>query len=348
MAPGVGCVLFKRLLEAFGSPERALKAPFKELERIEGLGPGVAAGLRRFDWKPLVEKEIRSAEKIGAKLVTGEDENYPAHLKHIYDPPPLLYVHGELRPEDSRAVAVVGSRNPTSYGQAAAERISRGLASRGVTVVSGMARGVDSCAHRGALLAGGRTIGVLGCGLDVVYPPEHRELYKQVAAQGAVVSEFPLGTPPDRDHFPIRNRIISGLSLGVAVVEATLRSGSLITARLALEQGRDVYAVPGNVDSARSAGANRLIKQGAKLVTHAEDILEEILPLAPPAAEAPSRPAFSAEEERVFAALEEESLHIDELMARCGLPSARISAILLSLELAGHIRQLPGKRFRKA
>lgn len=349
MAPGVGSVLFKRLTQAFGSPEGVFRASPKDLKRVEGMGAKVVASLKRFDWKHTVEKELRLSEKNGAKLVTWEDEEYPVNLKQIYDPPPLLYVLGSLIPQDPIAVAVVGSRNPTTYGQLAAERISMGLSRKGVTVVSGLARGVDSCAHQGALAAGGRTIGVLGCGVDIIYPPENRDLFARVAAQGAVISEFPLGTPPDSDHFPIRNRVISGLSLGVAVVEATLRSGSLITARFALDQGRDVYAVPGNVDSARSEGANRLIKEGAKLVTRAEDILEEIHHIPRPAIPAtPPQPKLSEEESRVYLTLEQGALHIDQIIARTALSSAKISAILLALELAGHVKQFPGMRFAKA
>lgn len=348
MAPGVGSVLFKRLTQALGSPAKVFRAPSKVLRQIEGIGPQVAASLKKFDWQPAVEKELRLAEKNGVKLVTWEDEEYPVNLKPIYDPPPLLYVMGSLMPQDSIAVAMVGSRNPTTYGQSAAERISMGLSRNGVTVVSGLARGVDSFAHRGALAAGGRTLGVLGCGVDIIYPPENRDLFEQVTAQGAVISEFPLGTPPDSDHFPIRNRVISGLSLGVAVVEATLRSGSLITARFALDQGRDVYAVPGNVDSARSQGTNRLIKEGAKLVTRAEDILEEIHHIPRPAIpEALPQPKLSEEESRVYLTLENEALHIDQITALTAFSSSKVSAVLLALELAGHVKQLPGMRFAK-
>ncbi len=349
LAPGIGSVLFKRLLAAFGNPQEVFRATPKALGRIEGIGPQVVAALRRFDWKKRVEEELRQAGQLGVDLVTWEDPNYPERLQQIYDPPPLLYVRGSLHTEDRAAVAVVGSRYPTQYGQAAAQRIARGLSQRGVTVVSGLARGVDSCAHQSALNAGGRTLAVLGCGIDIIYPPENEELFERIASRGAVVSEFPFGTPPDRDHFPIRNRIISGLSLGVVVVEATLRSGSLITARFALEQGREVFAVPGNVDSARSDGTNRLIRDGAKLVMQAEDILEEILPalqsrfMAPP-----PEPDLTEDEKRIFSILGRDALHIDAVIARTALPSATVSALLLSLELAGHIRQLPGMRFVKA
>jgi DNA processing protein len=346
LVPGVGSVLFKRLVEAFGSPEGVLKASPRDLNRIEGIGPKVIASLRGFDWKSAAEKELNSLEKIGARLLTWEEEEYPPNLKQIYDPPPVIYIMGEVAPQDQRAVAIVGSRYPTTYGRMAAERISFGLGKLGVTVVSGLARGVDSAAHQGALASGGRTIGVLGCGIDIIYPPENRDLGDRVSSQGAVISEFPLKTPPDSDHFPIRNRIISGISLGVVVVEATLRSGSLITARFALEQGREVYALPGNVDSARSEGTNRLIKQGAKLVIRAEDIVEEILPhlqkTLPPE---PPKPKLTEIEEKVLSVLEREALHIDPIAAKCALPSARVSAVLLSLELAGHVKQLPGMRF---
>ncbi len=349
MAPGVGSVLFKRLLEAFGSPGGVFQAKTKDMERVEGIGPKVVGALKKFHWKDQVDKELQSAEKIGARLVPWDDEEYPPGLKQIYDPPPLLYVLGMVIPQDQKAVAVVGSRYPTTYGQGFAERIAMGLSQRGVTVVSGLARGVDSAAHRGALAAGGRTIGVLGCGIDLIYPPENRDLFSEVEARGAILSEFPLGTPPEKDHFPIRNRVISGMSLGVVVVEATLRSGSLITARFALDQGREVFAVPGNADSARSAGANRLIRQGAKLVTRAEDVLEEfpLLSLPEPQAQ-PPKPRLTGEEARVFDVLGTQALHIDQVTAQSALPSPRVSAILLSLELAGHIRQLPGMRFIKA
>ncbi len=347
MAPGVGSVLFKRLTDAFASPEGVFHASSKDLERVEGIGPKVISALKKFGWKAQVDHELENLAKVGARLVSWEDQEYPSRLKQIYDPPPLIYVRGSLQTQDCKAVAVVGSRYPTSYGRVLAERITMGLSRQGITVISGLARGVDSLAHRSALKAGGRTVGVLGCGIDVVYPPENRDLFEAVAAQGAVISEFPLGTPPESDHFPIRNRIISGISLGVVVIEATLRSGSLITARFALEQGREVFAVPGNADSARSAGANRLIREGAKLVTGAEDVLEEIsFPLSSQSEE-PVRPKLEEEEEKIFSILGVRAMHIDQVIAESGLPSARVSAALLSLELAGHIKQMPGMRFVK-
>ena len=223
------------------------------------------------------------------------------------------------------------------------------MARNGVTIVSGMARGIDSAAHRGALSAGGRTIAVLGCGVDIVYPPENRRLFEEIAAHGAVISEFPLSTRPEGGNFPRRNRIISGLSLGVVVVQANSRSGSLITAGMALEQNRDVFAVPGNVGMARSRGTNRLIKQGAKLVESADDILEEILPRFHRQGLEPTdvKPSLEDEEERVFRLVEDEPVHIDSIIAQTGIETSRVSAILLQLELKGLVQQLPGKRFVK-
>ncbi len=351
LAPGVGSIIYKRLVQTFGNPELVFRAPLRELKRVEGVGEKVAEDLKKFAWQPLVEKELSLAEKMGVRIISWDNLDYPPSLKEIYDPPPVLYVLGKILPQDQKAIAVVGSRNPTTYGKGAAERIASGLSRAGLTVISGLARGVDSCAHRGALQAGGRTIGVLGCGLNIIYPPENKELYKQVAGHGAVITEFPFNTPPDKDHFPIRNRLISGLALGVVVVEATLRSGSLITARFALEQGREVFAVPGNIDSPRSEGTNRLIKEGAKLVLRAEDILEEFLALqdvSPPAAP-PREPDLTVEEKKIYSLLgRSQPLHIDQISAQSELASSKALAILLSLELAGHVKQLPGMNFIKA
>lgn len=350
LAPGVGSIIYKRLVQTFGDAELVFRASLHELKRIEGVGAKIAEDIKKFAWQPVVEKELHLAEKMGVRIISWDNAEYPQNLKEIYDPPPILYILGKILPQDQKAISVVGSRNPTTYGKAAAERIAFGLSRVGITVISGLARGVDSCAHRGALKAGGRTIGVLGCGLNIVYPPENKELYEQMAKQGAVITEFPFNTPPDKDHFPIRNRVISGLALGVAVVEATLRSGSLITARFALEQGREVFAVPGNIDSPRSEGTNRLIKEGAKLVLRAEDIIEELVPLqkvvAPP--EIAVQPNLTAEEEKIYAILSSQPLHIDQVSARTEMASAKVLAILLSLELAGHVKQLPGMNFIRA
>jgi DNA processing protein len=273
----VGSVGFRILLEAFGSPARVFSAPLKALHALPGVGAKAAKQIREFREWDRVDAELEKARSLGVTILPFTDASYPWRLLEIHDFPPLLYVRGTLM-ADEACLAVVGSRAAGTYGRYTAERLSRELALRGVTVVSGLARGIDTAAHRGALAGRGRTIAVLGCGLDVAYPPENAALLEEILRRGAAITEYPFGTPPNANHFPARNRIISGLSLGVTVVEATEKSGSLITARLALEQGRDVFAVPGSVDAAGSRGTNRLIKEGAKLVESADDILEEILP----------------------------------------------------------------------
>jgi DNA processing protein len=279
------------------------------------------------------------------------DPEYPERLRAIADPPPLLYIRGEFAAGDERAVAIVGSRSASEYGLKVARSISRGLAALGFTIVSGMARGIDGAAHQTALDAGGRTIAVLGCGVDRVYPPEHIGLYRSISRQGAVVSEFAMGARPAPFNFPARNRLISGLSLGVVVVEATEKSGSLITAALALEQNREVFAVPGEAGASRSRGAHRLIRQGAKLVECADDIVEEIAPqLARQHAENICSRASLAQSctettRKIFNLFAERILHIDEVIESSGLTSAQVAEILLDLELQGLVRQLPGKRY---
>jgi DNA processing protein len=275
------------------------------------------------------------------------DPAYPSALRTIPDPPPRLYMRGALGDADRVAVAVVGARRASPYGVAVAEMLAADLARCGVTVVSGLARGIDAAAHRAALRAGGRTVAVLGCGPDVVYPPEHAALMTQIIADGAVVSEYPPGTPPLRHHFPRRNRLISGLSLGVVVVEGRADSGALITVDCALEQGREVFAVPGPITAATSALPHRLVQQGAKLVSRVEDIVEELgLPLRPP----PPRPAVGLEgtEAVVRAQLTLDPQHVDALALRCGLPVAEVSRALVTLELRGLARALPGQRYVRA
>lgn len=344
--PHVGNVTFRRLVEHFGAPERALSATETELAAVRGIQPAAVASILGHDYREAAEGECRAVRRAGATVVTLHSPDYPRTLLELPDAPPLLYVRGELRGSET-AVAIVGSRRASPYGIATTEKLARALARHGVTVVSGMARGIDAAAHRGSLAEGGRTIGVLGCGIDVVYPAENRSLFPEMAARGALVSEFPMGTLPMAENFPRRNRIISGISRGVLVVEAAEGSGSLITAQCALEQGRDIFAIPGNIHSMNSRGTHRLIKQGAKLVERVEDILEELpgrvsTGQCPPAQ---SRVSFSPREAAVFSALSATPLHIDEITAKCALTVAEVSAILLRLELNGIITQYPGKLF---
>ena len=347
--PGVGPVLIKAWLDRFGTPKRVFKASQRELARVDGIGERLAGMIKEPDVRGKIQDELKLIEKLNVSIVTLGDPSYPNNLTQIYDPPPLLYVRGDLQPGDDLAISMVGSRLTSNYGRITTERTAADLARHGVTIVSGMARGIDSAAHRGALSAGGRTIAVLGCGVDIVYPPENRRLFEEITAHGAVVSEFPLSTPPDGMNFPRRNRIISGLSLGVVVVQANARSGSLITARLALEQNRDVFAVPGNVGMAGSRGTNRLIKQGAKLIESAADILEEVLPrFQHQGLESEDRkPSLEEEEERAYQLLEDDPVHIDSIIAQTGMSASDVSAILLQLELKGLVQQLSGKRFVK-
>ena len=352
LTPGVGSILIKRLLDRFKTPEAVFRASLKELVRIEGLGEKVAGEIRKGPSEKAVKRELYLLEKTGGKVVTLKDGDYPTRLKDIYDPPALLYLRGELRIEDELAVAIVGSRKTSAYGREVTEKIGEDLARHGVTVVSGMARGIDSVAHKGALQGGGRTIAVLGCGLDVIYPPENRNLFYQIIERGAILSEFPMGSPPEGGHFPRRNRIISGLSIGVVIVQASAESGSLITAGFALEQGREVFAVPGNVGAEGSRGTNQLIKEGAKLVESSEDILEEILPQwrregATAQKGDPAVLSLTEPEKTLYGLLGETPSHIDAIIRESRLDPGRVSSLLLNLELKGLISQWPGKCFSK-
>ena len=317
---------------------------------MEGINARAVESITKFKPSPEIERELERVISKGAHIITYNSPEYPENLKNIYDPPPYLYVKGEIKKDDAAAIAVVGSRSASEYGMKVTEEISRSLAARGITIISGMARGIDSCAHQAALSALGRTIAVLGSGIDVVYPPENKKLYSAIAAQGAVVSEYPMGTEPNSYNFPARNRIISGLSQGVLVIEASPKSGSLITARLALEQGRDVFAVPGNVYSFKSRGTNSLLRSGAKLVETARDILEEL----PFAAAGPAQKekaedsrinSLGPEVKKVYALIQEAPVHIDELLLQSKLSNGKLSSVLLDLELTGLIKQQPGKRF---
>jgi DNA processing protein len=362
---GVGNVGFKALLEAFGTPQKVFEAPLSMIKAVPGIGDKTAPQIRAFkDWKK-VEKELECADKTGVSIVTSQDPLYPSQLLSTYDYPTFLYVKGHLK-EDDVNVAVVGSRTASTYGKFTTERLCRELVLRGITVISGLARGIDSAAHRGALSGKGRTIAVLGCGLDVVYPPENEKLFTEISLQGALISEFPFGTPPNAPNFPARNRIISGISLGVVVVEASEKSGSLITARIALEQGREVFAVPGSIDSSGSRGTNKLIKQGAKLIENVEDILEEILPQvtrAPKLVKPDQRQkqpddqqkiltsspdlVLKETEKTVWQVLSQKPVHIDQIITSTGLTAHEVLVILLNLELQGLIEQKPGKTYMR-
>jgi DNA processing protein len=274
--------------------------------------------------------------------VTWHDESYPELLRQVHDPPLFFFMRGDFDPADALAVAVVGSRSPSSYGRRMARQLSAGLADRGITVVSGMARGIDAEAHWAALKAGGRTIAVLGCGIDVVYPSEHHHLMMRIAKSGAVLSEFPMGTQPDAENFPGRNRIISGISLGTVVVEAAERSGSLITAHFAADQGREVFAVPGPVGD-RSRGPHKLLRQGAALAESENDVINEIAPHL--VRRQAASQGLSPVEARVLECIEDAPLHIDAVIRNCALPAAVVSEALLGLELRGLVRQLPGMCF---
>jgi DNA processing protein len=344
--PGVGNVTFRKLLEVFEDPEQVLKASEDELRGTKGVSPALAAAIAGHDYRRIADQECRSVAKEAVEIVDFLSADYPKILLQINDPPPYLYVKGRLQ-GDETAVAIVGSRRASTYGLMTTERLAGDLAINGVTVVSGMARGVDTAAHHGALKAGGRSIGVLGCGIDVVYPPENRPLFKEMTEKGAIVSEFPMGTTPLAENFPRRNRIISGISRGVLVVEAVQNSGSLITARYALDQGREIFAIPGNINSSNSRGTNLLIKQGAKLVEEVVDILEELHLPQDAAARGASPPSFSLtpQEAGIFALLAESPLHMDDIIVRSELTVPDLSAILLRLELKGAVVQLPGKYF---
>ena len=350
--PGVGPVLFHRLVQAFGSPAQVFTTPLKELRAIRGISTAMAQGILGFrDWDR-VEEQLSRLKAFGGQMLTLDAPYYPARLKEIPFPPPLIFVKGEIKTEDSLALAMVGTRGASYYGTKTCRNLARELAYRGVTVVSGLARGIDSAAHQGSLEGGGRTLAVLGCGLDVVYPPENRELYGRIQESGALVSEYPLGTPPEAHNFPRRNRIISGLSLGVLVVEAGAKSGAHITAQCALEQGREVFAVPGPITSPTSLGPHRWIKEGAKLVQDVNDILAELPKIGPAIlaetdgpleALVRARPTIFQVDDPLLPLLGSEPLQLEELVQASRLPAPDVMSRLTLLELQGLVRELPGK-----
>ena len=347
--PGIGNLLFKRLFQHFKTPEAVLQAPGEKLLQVEGMTPRLARAIAGHGIPEKAKRDLDLAFKKGYKIITLADTAYPPLLLEIPDPPPILYVCGNLR-TSLLNIAIVGSRNATKYGLTITRHLGADLASLGITVVSGMALGIDTAAHYGALAGHGNTIAVLGSGLDRIYPASNKNLFYKIAEQGAVISEFPLDTEPESHNFPQRNRIISGICHGTVIVEATRRSGSLITARMAAEQNRDVFAVPGSVHSFKSTGTHTLIKQGAKLVENAQDIVEEFdLVLTPPTwpenTGAKTLMELTPDESRVLKLLGPYPTHIDNLVRKISIAPGSLSGILLHLELKGLIQQSPGNLF---
>ena len=351
MVPNLGPVRLRKLLEVFETPERVLLARAGELKSVDGIGKEVAEGIATWESHVDLAGELRRIADFGARVITRESPDYPRDLREIYNPPIVLYVWGTLTARDHRAVSVVGSRKTSHYGLECAKKLSYQIAYAGLTVVSGLARGIDTAAHQGALAAQGRTVAIIGSGLMQLYPPENQGLAEKIIESGAVVTEFPMEFPPARENFPYRNRIVAGWGQGLLVVEAGLNSGALITAGQAIDQGRQVYAVPGPIDRPTSAGSNRLIQQGAKLVTGAGDILDDLNVLLPaePAARSISATSetLTEEEQTVLKTLEEGETSLDDLVTKCRLPIQKVSSTLLALEMKRRVKALSGQYFKR-
>ena len=350
MVERVGPVRLRQLIDHFGDAPSILGASASQLTQVRGIGPEVAESIANWEKTVDLAGELKRIEEYGCSIVIPSDDVYPESLKQIYDPPIVLYVKGSLLPQDKNAVALVGSRLTTPYGMETARKLAYQLAYVGVTVVSGGARGIDTAAHQGAMSAKGRTIAVLGNGINIVFPAENKELFDRIATQGAVMTQFPFNRKADKQTFPIRNRIVAGMTLGTVVVEANLTSGALITANMAIENGRQVFAVPGRIDSPRSKGCHELIKKGAKLCEGAEDILSEFEYLFPSsnrdkAATVPAALTLSESEQQVYDVLGAEEVPIDEIIRQSGMPASAVSVALLGLEMKRAVRQLPGKLF---
>ncbi|MFB3894839.1 MAG: DNA-processing protein DprA [bacterium] len=349
---GIGDLRFRYLVDHFGSPEEALQASISQLSEVKGIDRKIAnAIIDRKNWID-PEKELALVQKYQVKLITYQDEGYPPHLKTIYDFPSILYVQGDLKSEDNQAIAIVGSRRATTYGRLTARKLAQDLVLAGLTVVSGFAHGIDTESHLGAIESNGRTIAVIGNGIDINYPRENQAIRNKIIQNqtGCIISEFPMGTTPEPANFPKRNRIISGLSLGVVVVEASDSSGALLTAEHAIDQNRLVFAVPGNVTATTSRGTNKLIQQGAKLVTTAEDILLELGFVIEPKSKEQSKsiPAIAGllgEQKIIVETLSSEPMHVDQIAIATQLTPAALAKHLLELELKGYIKEVAGKRF---
>ena len=352
MVPGIGVARLRRLLDVFGSPERILLARASELRAVHGIGQEVADAVVQWEKHVDLDAELRRIADFGAKIVPHDSPDYPPLLREITSPPILLYVWGDLQARDNHSIGVVGSRKASHYGLECAKKLSYQLAYAGLTVISGLARGIDTAAHQGALAAQGRTIAVLGSGFNKLYPSENKLLAEKIATSGAVVSEFSMDTNADTQTFPMRNRIVAGWGSGVLIVEAGFGSGALITATQAIDQGRNVYAVPGQIDLPSAAGSNRLIQQGAKLVTSAADILDDLnvlIPRGQPELPIPQdrTATLKPDEKLVYNAIGENETPIDTIISRSNLPSGRVSSTLLLLEMKRLVKQLPGQHFVK-
>jgi DNA processing protein len=355
MVPHVGPVRYRQLLDCFGDPVSILTAPKSKLLKVDSVSDTTADSITNWETAIDLSGELKRIKEFDCQIVTQQDENYPELLRQIYDPPILLYVKGTLGPKDKNSVAIVGSRMTTSYGTSTARKLGYQLAYMGVTVVSGGARGIDTAAHQGALSGKGRTIAVLGTGINQVFPAENASLFEKIIANGALITQFPFNRPADKQSFPIRNRIVAGMTLGTVVVEANLTSGALITANFAVEHGRQVFAVPGQIDSPRSKGCHDLIKKGAKLCEGAEDIVTEFEYLFPTTNKSGAGITSGAlpgltlsdNEKLVYESLALEELFIDDVIAKTGLPASAVSVALLTLEMKKLVKQMPGKLFSR-
>jgi DNA processing protein len=337
------------LIEAFGDANNVFKASPAEIAAVDGVGKNLVRAIARAVKEVDVEEELQRCAALGIDLIDRNHPKYPQRLLEIFDPPAVLYCQGDLLPQDNLTIAIVGTRHGSPYGLAQAERFAKGLARTGMTIVSGLARGIDAAAHRGALAAGGRTLAVLGSGIANLYPPEHRELADEIVSRGAVLSEFPSLQPPKAGAFPRRNRLISGMALGTLVIEAADRSGALISARHAMEQGRDVFALPGRVDNRNSRGCHRLIRDGAKLVESIDDILDELGPLAAPTTAQsgavvhhPAELNLNEREQLVLQAIESDPTPIDEIARKTSVPIQQILATISALEMRRLVRRVSG------
>ena len=348
----VGPITVRHLMDHFGTASAVLRAPVGDLLRVNRVGPETAQAIVSWEQTVDLAGELKRIRDFDCRIITNQDDEYPPLLREIYDPPVILYVRGELTGRDHHAVAMVGTRMATQYGRATANKLAGQLARAGLTIISGGARGIDSASHEGALAAGGRTIAVLGTGMDIVYPSENADLFKRIPESGAVITQFPFGRKGSKHSFPIRNRIVAGMAQVTMVVEANRASGALITANLAGEYGRTVFAVPGHIDSPRSAGCHDLIRDGAQLCGEADDVLEEFgqfsMPAKTESKDSGPMPELTGHEEKIYAILSCEELTVDEIVGQTSLSAAEVTVALLQLELKRLAKQLPGRLFVKA